>query len=276
MRSVFCPSLQREVSALGFGCAQLGGSRVSEACGRRAFDKAYDLGVTWYDTAPSYGDGKSEAILGKFLVGRRDRVVICTKFGIPRSNIPSLLRPAARMAVRALSPLRAPVRKIQAARVRELFKAELIEASLAESLRNLRTDYLDVLALHEPSPLDCANDEILTVLHRVVEKGYVRLVSIAGPLASIAAGVNKSALYGVAQLADNPFEQMLHSLREEISKDLGLFFITHSVFGRGALVRLRSLLATDNGELAPLTSQLGYRSPTMASELLLDYALAKN
>ncbi len=190
MRSVFCSSLQREVSALGFGCEPLG-SRVAEACGRRAFDKAYDLGVTWYDVAPSYGDGCAEAMLGKFLVARRDRVVVCTKYGIPRSNFPSLLRPAARIAVRAFSPFRKRVAEIRAAHWRKQFKAEMIEASLTDSLRNLRTDYLDVLALHEPSPSDCTNDEVLTVLHRVVKKGYVRLVSIAGPSESIVAGVSQ-------------------------------------------------------------------------------------
>lgn len=138
-----------------------------------------------------------------------------------------------------------------------------------------------MLALHEPTPLDCTNDEILSVLHRVVEKGYVRLVSIAGSPASIVAGVTKSALYGAAQLADNPFEQMLDSMREEL-RGRELFFITHSVFGRPALVeqraltQLQHLLARDNGELAALFSQLGYELPTMMADLLLDYALAKN
>ena len=69
--------------ALGFGCASLG-SHVSEGQGLRALHAAFERGVTWYDVAPPYGDGEAEEILGRFLTGRRDRVVICTKFGVPR------------------------------------------------------------------------------------------------------------------------------------------------------------------------------------------------
>ena len=91
MRTVVCPGLGREVSALGFGCASLG-SRVSEAQGLRALGLAFERGVTWYDVAPPYGDGEAEGILGKFLAGRRDRVAICTKFGIPRPVVSSAMR----------------------------------------------------------------------------------------------------------------------------------------------------------------------------------------
>src|SRR5438105_10248388 len=91
MRTVVCPGLGREVSALGFGCASLG-SRVSEAQGLRALGLAYERGVTWYDVAPPYGDGEAEGILGKFLAGRRERVAICTKFGIPRPVVSPAMR----------------------------------------------------------------------------------------------------------------------------------------------------------------------------------------
>src|SRR5580704_13274852 len=113
MRTVVCPGLGREVSALGFGCAPLG-SRISEAQGLRALGLAFERGVTWYDVAPSFGDGEAEGILGKFLAGRRDRVAICTKFGIPRPVISSamrLIRPAARAMARALPLLRGGMAK---------------------------------------------------------------------------------------------------------------------------------------------------------------------
>ena len=61
MRTVVCPGLGRDVSAVGFGCASLG-SRVSEAQGLRALGLAFERGVTWYDVAPPYGDGEAEGI----------------------------------------------------------------------------------------------------------------------------------------------------------------------------------------------------------------------
>ena len=56
MRMVRVPRLDRDVSAIGFGCASLG-SRISAADGRRAIARALDLGLTWFDVAPPYGDG---------------------------------------------------------------------------------------------------------------------------------------------------------------------------------------------------------------------------
>lgn len=75
-RSIF-PAL----TALGFGCSAMGG-RVSTRQSLVALGAAYDAGITLYDTARSYGYGQAETILGNFLRGRRDTVVISTKFGI--------------------------------------------------------------------------------------------------------------------------------------------------------------------------------------------------
>jgi hypothetical protein len=55
------PRLDRDVSVVGLGCASLG-SRISAADGRRAIDRAIDLGLTWFDVAPSCGDGHAEAL----------------------------------------------------------------------------------------------------------------------------------------------------------------------------------------------------------------------
>jgi aryl-alcohol dehydrogenase-like predicted oxidoreductase len=82
-----------EVSALGLGCWAIGGpwswsdgramgwGQVDDAESARAIHKALDLGVSFFDTAANYGAGHSERILGQALAGRRDRVVIATKFG---------------------------------------------------------------------------------------------------------------------------------------------------------------------------------------------------
>jgi aryl-alcohol dehydrogenase-like predicted oxidoreductase len=252
---------------------------VSEAQGRRALDCAFERGISWYDVAPSYGDGEAETILGKFLVGRRDRVAICTKFGILRPTISPMmrfLRPAARAVVKAFPRLRAGLVKARFNSDRAPLRAELIESSVVESLRRLRTDYLDVLALHEPSSAECVDDAILAAMRRVVEKGYVRCLSIAGAPEAIEAGTRASALFQAAQLADNLFQPAVEQLRAKLAGVASPFLITHGVFSVGAHERLSRLLVGDGGRLGALASQLGYGPPFMASELLLDYAFALN
>ena len=276
MRTVVCPGLGREVSALGFGCAPLG-SRVSEANGLRALGLAFERGVTWYDVAPPYGDGEAEGILGKFLAGRRDRVAICTKFGIPRpvaSPAMRLIRPAARAVARAFPQLRGGRAKARAAGSRERLRAEQIESSVVESLTRLRTDYIDVLALHEPGPQDCANDAILRTLQRMIEKGYVRCLAIAGAPEAIVAGARASALYKIFQLRDDLFARTVAGAKAALAGDASLFFVTYGVFG--AQERLADLLVGGGGRLGALASQLGYGPPFMASEMILDNAFAAN
>jgi len=275
MRTVVCPALDREVSALGFGCASLG-SKLSEAHGLRALEAAFERGVTWYDVAPPYGDGEAESILGRFLLGRRDRVAICTSVGGARPTVSPaarLLRPLARALAKAFPSLRGDAVKTLAPR--EPLRADMIEASVAESLRRLRTDYIDVLCLDAPNPDECANETILRELQRMVEKGWARCISIAGEPETILAGARASTLFRAAQFSDTLFEPAAERLRAALPGDAPLFLATHSIFG-GAFERILRMLATDGGHLAALASQLGYGPPFLASELVLDYAFASN
>lgn len=276
MRTVFVSCLDREVSALGFGCATLG-SRVSEAQGLRALHAAFERGVTWVDVAPSYGDGEAEEILGRFLAGRRDRLVICTKFGAPRPVVSPAMRfarPAVRMAARLLRPLRGGMDKVRRLANKDRLHAEQIESSVTDSLRRLRTDYLDVLALHEPSSRDCTNEIIMRELRRMVQKGYVRAIAIAGPPEAVVGGVNASQLYRIAQLAESPFAPAIARVKAALGDAASPFFVTHSVFSAHDL--MSRLLIGDGGRLGALASQLAYSPPFMVSEMLLDHAFAAN
>jgi aryl-alcohol dehydrogenase-like predicted oxidoreductase len=133
-----------EVSAVGLGCNNFGG-RLGEAATREVVDAALDAGVTFLDTADSYGDGRSEEFLGRILEGRRDRVVLATKFGGMRADLgreggasPGYVR-------------------------------EAVEASL----RRLGTDRIDLYQLHTPDA-DTPIAETLGALDEVVRAGNVR------------------------------------------------------------------------------------------------------
>ncbi len=230
---------------------------------------AFERGVSWYDVAPPYGDGNAESLLGAFLKGRRDRVAICTKVGIPRRH-PSFyaraLRPAVRLALKTFPRLRHSVAQMRGPEIQVNLPAPEIEKSVIESLRLLQTDYIDVLALHEPSIAMSKSPATLEMLGQLVKKGYVRCISIAGSPQAIIAGSSASPLYRFAQFQDNPFLEMGDKLRQQPATQ-NHFFITHSVFGAGTLEQFTNLL-----QKSPMASNLAM-SP---SNLLFDYALAKN
>jgi aryl-alcohol dehydrogenase-like predicted oxidoreductase len=123
-----------EVPVAGLGCNNFG-MRMDLERTKAVIDAAIDAGVTHFDTAESYGNGKSEEFIGEALGNRRDQVVITTKVG---SGDP--------------------------ARV-----AEAIDASL----QRLRTDHVDLYLLHRPDP-DFPMTETLAAYARVVEQGKAR------------------------------------------------------------------------------------------------------
>lgn len=135
-----------EVSIVGLGCNNFG-RRIDESRTREVVEAALDEGITLFDTADNYGDGKSEEFLGRVLQGRRDRVAIATKFGGMR---PELGREG------GASP----------AYVREAVEA---------SLRRLQTDRIDLYQLHVPDA-DTPIADTLGALDELVQAGKVRQI----------------------------------------------------------------------------------------------------
>ena len=135
-----------EVSVVGLGTNNFG-RRCDLEQTRAVLDAALEAGVTLIDTADIYGDGSSEDYIGRVLEGRRDRVVLATKFGKPMSEGPDVPRG---------SP-------------------EYIRWAVEGSLRRLRTDVIDVYQMHDPderTPID----ETLGALDELVRAGKVRHV----------------------------------------------------------------------------------------------------
>ncbi|CAL76047.1 putative aldo/keto reductase [Bradyrhizobium sp. ORS 278] len=275
MRTVQIPQLDRQVSALGFGCASLG-SRISPAAGGRAIARALELGVTWFDVAPAYGDGNAEALLGEALRDARKNVVICTKFGIepPQVGLTArLLRPLARSAVAAFPRLRLAASRARPIGTRAPIDPDRVDASVIRSLRRLKTDYIDVLALHEPSLEDVSNPAIHDVLRRLLKRGIIRAVGIAGdPLVMIAA--KRSGLpIGIAQFPDSPFSDAAGQVRRHLQGTASL--VTHGVFGSGVVDRLAALDGAQRTRLAKTAKLQG--SPVKSNnDLLLRFAFANN
>ena len=272
MRQIFATGLNRHVSAVGFGCASLG-SRVPAPDGRRALDLAFAEGITWFDVAPPYGDGRAEAILGEFLSGKRDQVAICTKVGIeaPHLSLPArLAKPALRTVLKLAPHLRKQIARHRPASSRAPLNAAQIEGSVTASLKRLKIDYVDVLALHDPSEVDVINDEVLAALSRIIEKGYARVVGIAGERAVAENGLRSNSLYGMTQYASEPLTAS--------SFERPILRVTHSVFGvGGALSNLTAALA-DNPVILGKLRDLGLSGTynQIAATALMQLALSSN
>lgn len=157
--------------------------RVSRAAALRAMETAFDLGVTHFDVARSYGYGDAEAVVGAFAAGKRDRITIATKFGIRASGAARGLRwikPAIRQIVRHVPYARSAIRATSGRTLIPGYYG-LADArnSFEESLRQLKTDYADVLFVHDCSPTDQLSEELLEYLDGLVDAGKVRVWGFA-------------------------------------------------------------------------------------------------
>ena len=155
------------VSEIGFGGWAIGGQtvvagtpigwgRTNDEESLAAIRRARDLGVTFFDTSDSYGFGRSESLLGIVLSRRRPDVVIATKVGVVRD-------PDGRLG--------------------KDFSRAHISHAVDGSLKRLRTDYIDLYQLHNPTLAELQRDDIHEAMDRLQEVGKIRYwgVSITTP-----------------------------------------------------------------------------------------------
>jgi aryl-alcohol dehydrogenase-like predicted oxidoreductase len=182
MRTVALGDGGMRASALGFGCSAVLG-RVGRRDSLAALGAAYDAGITFYDTARSYGYGESEALLGEFLRGRRESVVVSTKFGIlpaPTSFLKETIKPLARKVLQMAPGARRVMRRqIGAQFSANNFTVQVLRESLETSLRKLGTDYVDLLFMHSAPVSVLQQEDLLAELQKMVGEGKVRRVGIS-------------------------------------------------------------------------------------------------
>lgn len=170
------------LSKIGFGCAPVMG-RVSKKQALNAMAEAYDLGITHFDIASSYGFGEAEKVLGEFIADKRDKITITTKFGIypsTASHAMRFIKPAARTLLKLIPALRGHARKQVGHLLPEgNFDLNLARSSIHRSLSQLKTDYLDILFLHDCSPSDELSLSLQAFLDSLVDGGIVRSWGVA-------------------------------------------------------------------------------------------------
>jgi aryl-alcohol dehydrogenase-like predicted oxidoreductase len=179
---------------------------TSTGARQRLLGLAHELGVSYFDTAPSYGAGIAELELGRLIRDKRSRLVLTTKFGITTGRLGATVpgwnyaAMAARLACRLISRPRAaklPPRDFSPGQAR---------SSLESSLRVLKTDYVDILYLHEPAlELLADADALAETLEGLRAAGKVRYVGLSGQAPSCASVARKHPhLAEVLQLEASP------------------------------------------------------------------------
>jgi aryl-alcohol dehydrogenase-like predicted oxidoreductase len=161
-----------EVSLVGLGCNNFG-MRIGADEARSVVDAAIDAGINFFDTADVYGGTKSEVMLGEALKGRRDRVVIATKFASPIGGDDTKSGASSRW----------------------------IREAVEDSLRRLGTDYIDLYQQHRPD-VDVPIEETLETLDELVRAGKVREVGCSNfSVAQIEGAESVSGNKGLARFA---------------------------------------------------------------------------
>lgn len=230
MRHRNIPGTDVSVSEVGFGLWTLSTGWWGEKDDREAMSllhESLDRGVTLYDTADSYGNGRGETLLADAFRDRRDQVVYATKLGYDWYNH---VRPRGQ---------------------RELphdFSPAFIRTALERSLGRLETDYIDVLQLHNPRMDTIASDEVFALLEDLRDEGKVRCTGVAlGP----AIGWREEGLQAMSR-RNVAMMQIIHNLLEQ---DPGRDFIELArETPTGLLVRVPHSSGMLEGKYTPETT----------------------
>lgn len=197
MNKIVLPGTDIVISRLGFGTASLH-HIAGEHQRAELLAAAVDIGFNHFDTAPYYGFGLAEQSLGRFLSSRSRDITVASKIG--------LYPPGGLRSKQGLVWLRKGIGKFIPTVSRPLvdWTIDRADKSLADTLRLLRRDCLDMLFLHEPNPALLATDELLEWLFKQREQGKIRAWGMAGPASLFAPLINqRHKLTSVLQVRDS-------------------------------------------------------------------------
>src|SRR5438445_8007438 len=195
-----------EVSAIGLGCMSLSGvyGTSDDAAAIPFLQRAIDLGVDFLDSSDAYGLGQNEEVLGRALKGRRDKVVLATKFGQDRRSGGVNGRP------------------------------EYVQQACEASLKRLGVDTIDLYYQHRVDP-NVPVEDTVGAMKRLVEQGKVRALGLSEARPETIRRAHKVHPIAAVQ---NEYSLLYRTDAEETlraTRELGVAFVPYAPLGRSML-----------------------------------------
>ena len=211
MKSIKLGSSDLEVSALGLGCMGMSEfyAGFDDAESVATIHRALELGITLLDTADVYGPFKNEELVGRAIKGKRDQVVLATKFGIVRD------------------PVKPQIRGVNG-------KPDYIKKACDASLKRLGVDHIDLYYQHRVDP-DTPIEETVGAMAELVKEGKVRYLGLSeAGVQTLRRAVEVHPITALqteySLWTRDPESEILPTCRE-----LGIGFVAYSPLGRGFL-----------------------------------------
>ncbi|MEZ5357226.1 MAG: aldo/keto reductase [Candidatus Zixiibacteriota bacterium] len=258
------------VAAIGLGCMGMSDfyGSSSEAQNLRVLDRAVEIGCTFWDTSDMYGPFTNELLLSKALNGRRDKILLATKFGVSRGEDGSWL------GIKG--------------------NAEYVKACCDASLKRLGTDYIDLYYQHRVDP-ETPIEETVGAMSELVKAGKVRYIGLSEADSETIARAH--AVHPISAL-QTEYSLWTRDVEADILptvRRLNIGFVAYSPLGRGFLtgaIRSRSDLQpgdwrlenprfTDealakNGQLADCVAEIATELKTTAAQVALAWVLSRD
>jgi len=198
-----------EVLAVGLGCMSLSGTYgpSEDAAGIAFVQRAIDLGVDFLDSSDMYGWGQNEALLGRALKGRRDKVVLATKFGQTQ-------QPGGANGVNG--------------------RPEYVQQACEASLKRLAIDVIDVYFQHRVDPAVPVEDTV-GAMARLVEQGKVRFLGLCEAHPERIARAHKVHPIAAVQSEFSLLYREEAIQTRAVTRDLGISYVAYAPLGRSLL-----------------------------------------
>ncbi|RKN40070.1 aldo/keto reductase [Streptomyces hoynatensis] len=212
MRSVPLGGSGIDVSALGLGCMSMSDhyGPVDDAESLKTLGRAADLGVTFWDTADVYGAGANERLLGQFFAsGRRDEIVLATKFG-------GVVDDEGNMTLEVRG------------------EADYVPQACEASLKRLGTDHIDLYYIHIPDP-KVEITETVGAMAELVAAGKVRALGLSNVFPEQLRAAAQVHPIAAVQMEWSLFDRGIEEAIVPVCAEVGAALVAYSPLGRGIL-----------------------------------------